>query len=101
MGKHAGLPWDCILSAELFHHYKRDPEIYKGAAQLLGLPIEQVMMTAAHKDDLKAARETGMRTAFVPRPGEHGPDRDIDTTNEDWIDVYASTFEELADKMGC
>ncbi len=25
MAKHAGLPWDCVISAELFHHYKPDP----------------------------------------------------------------------------
>ena len=24
----ASLPWDCILSAELFRHYKPDPEVY-------------------------------------------------------------------------
>lgn len=101
MGKYAGLPWDCILSAELFHHYKRDPEVYQGAAEMLGIPIEQMMMTAAHKDDLKSAKATGAKTAFVPRPGEHGPEREIDTTNEDWIDVYASSFEELAEKLGC
>ncbi len=101
MGKYAGLPWDCILSAEIFHHYKRDPEVYKGAAEILGLPIEQVMMTAAHKNDLKAAKETGMKTAFVPRPGEHGAARDVDTSNEDWIDVYACSFEKLAEKLGC
>ncbi len=100
MGKYAGLPWDCILSAELFHHYKPDPEAYKGAADLLGLPIEQVMMTAAHKDDLKAAREVGMKTAFVPRPDERGPKGNVDTSNEDWIDVYATDFNDLATKLG-
>jgi 2-haloacid dehalogenase len=100
MAKFGGLPWDCILSAELFHHYKRDPEVYKGAAELLELPIEQVMMTAAHKDDLKAASETGMKTAFVPRPKERGPDVTIDTSNEDWIDVYAKDMEDLASKLG-
>src|SRR6202051_3478740 len=44
MAKHAGLPWDLILSAELFEHYKPDPETYLGAARLLCLPPEQVMM---------------------------------------------------------
>ena len=28
MAKHAGLPWDCILSAELFGAYKPDPATY-------------------------------------------------------------------------
>jgi 2-haloacid dehalogenase len=100
MAKNGGLPWDCVLSAELFRHYKRDPEVYKGAAQLLGLPIEQVMMVAAHKDDLDAARKTGMKTAFVPRPKEHGPERTIDTSSESWMDVTASSMEDLAEKLG-
>jgi len=35
MAKFAGLPWDLVLSAELFEHYKPDPETYLGAAKLL------------------------------------------------------------------
>jgi 2-haloacid dehalogenase len=100
MAKWGGLPWDCILSAELFKRYKRDPKVYQGAAKLLGLPNDQVMMVAAHKFDLKSAQEAGLRTAFVPRPGEHGPDVEIDTTNEDWLDVYATDFNDLAVKLG-
>ena len=100
MAKWGELPWDCILSAELFKAYKRDPKVYQGAANLLGLPYDQVMMVAAHKFDLKSAREAGLRTAFVPRPGEHGPDVEVDTTNEDWLDVYATDFNDLAVKLG-
>ena len=100
MAKWAGLPWDCILSAELAHHYKPDPETYLMAADILGLEPSKVMMTAAHKGDLKAARAQGLKTAFVPRPFEHGPRREIDTSPEDWIDVVASDFEDLALKMG-
>ena len=59
MGKFAGMPWDLILSAELFEHYKPDPETYLGAAKLLCLPPEQVMMVAAHNNDLKAAQKLG------------------------------------------
>ena len=65
MAKFAGLPWDLILSAELFEHYKPDPETYLGAAKLLCLPPEQVMMVAAHNQDLKAAQKLGLKTAFV------------------------------------
>ena len=100
MAKWAGLPWDAILSAELARHYKPDPETYLMAADILGLDPPEVMMTAAHKGDLKAARAQGLRTAFVPRPLEHGPGRDIDTSPEDWIDVVATDFEDLALKMG-
>ena len=100
MAKYAGLPWDCILSAELARHYKPDPKTYLMAADILGLEPPQVMMTAAHKGDLNAARALGLKTAFVPRPFERGPRAEIDTSPEDWIDVVARDFEDLALKMG-
>src|SRR3569833_2214300 len=56
MAKFAGLPWDLVLSAELFAHYKPDSEVYLGAARLLGLAPAEVMMVAAHNSDLKAAQ---------------------------------------------
>ena len=102
MGKYAGLPWDCILSAELFGHYKPDPEVYLGAAKLLGPSPSQVMMTAAHMDDLKAAKKQGLRTALVTRPLEFGGKRKADTAEdgEGIVDVIASDFMDLAAKMG-
>ena len=100
MAKYGGLPWDCILSAELARHYKPDPETYLFAADILGLEPSEVMMTAAHKGDLNAARAQGLKTGFVPRPGEHGPDVEIDTTPEDWIDVMGSDFNDFAKNMG-
>jgi 2-haloacid dehalogenase len=100
MAKHAGLPWDCILSAELMRHYKPDPEVYRGAAELLGLKPPQVMMVAAHKEDLRAARAVGLRTAFVPRPMEYGPRRRVDAAVEGWLDLVASDFVDLASKLG-
>jgi 2-haloacid dehalogenase len=100
MAKHASLPWDCILSAELAKHYKPDPETYLMAADILGLEPSQVMMSAAHKGDLKAARKQGLKTAFIPRPMERGPRHEIDISSEDWIDVVATDFNDLAAKMG-
>jgi 2-haloacid dehalogenase len=99
MAKHARLPWDCVLSAELFRHYKPDPEAYLGAAQLLGLAPQEVMMVAAHKDDLRAARACGLRTAFVPRPREYGPKVGVDVSPDPAFDVHARDFVELAKKM--
>jgi 2-haloacid dehalogenase len=72
MAKNAHLPWDCILSAELFRHYKPDPEVYLGAASLLALPPCQIMMVAAHHEDLLAASRLGFSTAFIYRPREFG-----------------------------
>jgi 2-haloacid dehalogenase len=101
MAKFAGLPWDLIMSAELFEHYKPDPETYLGAAGLLCLPPEQVMMVAAHNNDLKAAQSHGLKTAFVARPTEYGPlqKRDFEATGE-W-DIVAKDFGGIADRMGC
>ena len=101
MAKHAGLPWDCFLSADLIGHFKSDPESYLAAARLLGLEPEQVMMVAAHKADLEAASGVGLRTAFVPRPAETGPDRPYDGEFEAKFDFNASDFHELASQLGC
>lgn len=99
MAKNAGLPWDAVLSAELARHYKPDPEVYQTAADLLGLPIHRVMMVAAHKGDLRAAKATGMRTAYVPRPLEYGPGRTVETSPDPDFDVTASDFLELAEVL--
>src|SRR5580658_8124245 len=56
MAKHAGLPWDLILSAELARHYKPDREAYLTAVGLLELKPGEVMMCAAHSNDLMSAR---------------------------------------------
>ena len=102
MAKNAGLPWDCVLSAELFGHYKPDPEVYLGAVKLLGPAPAQVMMVAAHLGDLDAARKLGLRTALVTRPLEYGPTKKADTAadGEGKVDVIASDFVDLATKLG-
>ncbi|HXV06465.1 MAG TPA: haloacid dehalogenase type II [Burkholderiales bacterium] len=99
MAKHAGLPWDCVLSAELFGRYKPDPETYRGAAVLLGLKPREVMMVAAHPDDLAAARRCGLRTAFVPRPREHGTARASQPPANAGFDIIASDFIDLARQL--
>ncbi len=100
MAKFGGLPWDCILSAELMKHYKPDPETYLGAADLLGLRPDEVMMVAAHKGDLRSAQKVGLKAGFVPRPKEFGPEREVDTTPESDFDVNATDFNDLAAKLG-
>lgn len=99
MAKRAGLRWDAILSAELFRRYKPDPEVYIGAASLLGLEPGEVMMVAAHPDDLEAGRSVGLRTAYVHRPFEHGRARYLGVPKEAGFDVYAADFGELASKL--
>ena len=99
MAKHAGLPWDAVLSAELFHHYKPDREVYLGAAGLLGCKPAEVMMVAAHVGDLKAARACGLRTGFIYRPNEFGPSVQADTAGREEFDVAALDLLDLAQKL--
>ena len=100
MAKNAGLPWDVILSAEIFHHYKPDPEAYLGAADILGLKPAQVLMVAAHKDDLRHASQQGLRTALVLRPNEYGKGKHPDPSPEPDFDINAKDFVELAEQLG-
>lgn len=100
MAKNAGLPWDCILSSELARHYKPDKEVYLMAASLLGLEPDEVMMTAAHRDDLEAARSFGLKTAFISRPLEFGTERKADTASQGEFDVVAESIIDLAQKLG-
>jgi 2-haloacid dehalogenase len=101
MAKNAGLPWDLILGSEIFEHFKPDPETYLGAARLLSMQPGEVMMVAAHNGDLKAAQSHGLKTAFVPRPSEYGPNqkRDFEATGE-WT-MVVKDFNDLATRLGC
>ena len=100
MAKRAGLPWDAILAAEIAQTYKPSPEAYLRNAEALMLEPEQVCLVAAHNSDLAAARGCGLRTAFIPRPTDHGPDQTTDLgPEEDW-DAGASDMERLATQLG-
>jgi 2-haloacid dehalogenase len=100
MAKHAGLPWDCILGAELVRHYKPDREVYQSAADFLDLPPGDVMMVAAHLGDLRAAKTVGLKTAFVPRPLEYGPAGKPDLKGDASVDLSATDFNDLASRLG-
>jgi 2-haloacid dehalogenase len=101
MAKFAGLPWDCIFSADIVQHYKPDPETYRGVINLLDLAPNAAMIVAAHNYDLRHGRIHGMRTAYVNRPTEHGPNQKTDLrAEEDW-DIVVDNFDELANKLGC
>jgi 2-haloacid dehalogenase len=100
MAKNAGLPWDLILSAELAKHYKPDREVYLTAVDLLGLQPGQVMMVAAHTNDLDAARSFGLKTGFVYRPHEYGPSRQGDKASPGQFDAVAKDIVDLAAQLG-
>jgi 2-haloacid dehalogenase len=101
MAKRAGLPWDCVLSAEVFRAYKPDPATYLGVAKIFDVPPAQVMLVATHHDDLEAARSFGLCTAYVERPLEWGsPDLKDDSpqAGNDW---HSTSLLDLADQLGC
>ena len=101
MAKRAGLPWDCVLSAEVFRAYKPAPETYLGVARVFDLAPAQVMLVAAHHDDLAGARACGLRTAYIERPLEFGAGHIKDVAPRPDNDLHCSSISQLADVLGC
>lgn len=97
MAKAAGLPWDCVLSAEMFNAYKPDPATYLGVAKIFDVRPDQVMLVAAHQHDLDAARECGLLTAYIERPFEFGTDQIKDVSPHPENTFHASTITGLCD----
>jgi len=100
MARHGGLPWDCVLSAELFRAYKPSPAVYRGAADLLGIAPGELLMVAAHPSDLAAAQRAGLKTAYVERPLERGPGGAPENSAGQRFDWVASDFIDLAAQLG-
>ena len=96
MAKRAGLPWDCILSAEVFRAYKPDPATYLGVARVFDLAPSEVMLVAAHQDDLAAARACGLQTAYIERPAEFGLAQVKDVSPDPANTLHARDFLDLA-----
>ena len=101
MAKHADLPWDAVMSPDVYGAYKPSPKVYNNASKLLGLKTDQVMMVAAHTGDLEASAREGLATAFVHRPFEHGAHRLVKMPDTSNFDVAATDFNDLADQLGC
>ena len=101
MAKRAGLPWDCILSAEVFRAYKPHPSTYLGVAKLFDLEPAEVMLVAAHQDDLAAARNCGLQSAYIERPHEFGTDQRKDVSPNPANTMHAANLLALSDLFGC
>jgi 2-haloacid dehalogenase len=101
MAKRAGLPWDCVLSAEVFRAYKPDPATYLGVARVFDIAPPRVMLVAAHHDDLAGARACGLRTAYVERALEFGPSHPKDVSPQPGNDLHSASLSDLADQLGC
>lgn len=100
MARDADLPWDVIIGSDMTRTYKPLTQAYLRTAEFLDLHPGEVMLAAAHNNDLHAAREAGLATAFIARPTEYGPDQTADLAPEgDW-DLVASSIPELARGLG-
>lgn len=99
MARHGGLPWDCMLSAEVFRAYKPDPRVYLGVAEVFDVAPCDVMMVAAHQDDLAAARACGLQTAYVERRLEFGAAHPKDVSPDPANTLHARDFIDLADQL--
>lgn len=101
MAKRAGLPWDCVLSAEVFRAYKPDPRTYLGVAEVFDVSPAEVMLVAAHQDDLAAARACGLATAYIERPLEFGAAHVKDVSPDPANTWHARDLVGLAEQLGC
>jgi 2-haloacid dehalogenase len=100
LAKHAELPFDAVLTGELVHAYKPSVQVYRAASTYLGFPPGEIMMVAAHKFDLKAAKAAGFKTAYIPRPLEIGLETKVDRSPETFIDIVADDLMDLSGKIG-
>lgn len=100
------IPFSHLFSAEMFGTYKPSPKVYLGAADKLHLPPQQCAMVAAHLGDLRAAKQTGLQTIYVERPGEEDWDEEqvAKAREEGWVDLWIGSqtkgFITLAERLG-
>jgi 2-haloacid dehalogenase len=99
LARRNALSWDAILGAEFARDYKPKAVVYQSAASAFDCEPAQVLMVAAHSDDLAAAARAGLRTAHVARPDEKGPGRG-EAGPRGPVDVAARDLLDLADRLG-
>jgi 2-haloacid dehalogenase len=99
VGRRNNLPWDAILGSEIAQGYKPQPKVYLMTCEAFNLKPEQVMMCAAHSDDLASAQKLGLRTGHIGRPGEGGPGTG-ESAPKYSFDVVGKNFNDFADKLG-
>ncbi len=86
------LPWDVTFGADMFRTYKPDKKIYLGAAAFLALETAEILMVAAHNQDLEAAQKLGLKTCFVQRSTE-------DPKPTSTYDFVVDNFKQLAQNL--
>ncbi len=91
--------WDAILGSDIARDFKPKPAVYLMAADALNLQPREVMMVAAHSNDLRQAASNGLRTAHVARVGENGPGTG-ESSPQVRVDFAARSMEDLASQLG-
>ncbi|RJS95227.1 haloacid dehalogenase type II [Salinisphaera sp. Q1T1-3] len=97
--RHAGIHWDCILSAENFRRYKPDAATYLGVAEIFDCRPQEIMMVATHQNDLDAAAGFGLQTAYIERPQEFGADAPKTASAPGDNDCHARDLIDLASQL--
>ncbi|MBW4034342.1 MAG: haloacid dehalogenase type II [Proteobacteria bacterium] len=100
LARRNGFPWDVTFGSDMFRHYKPDAEVYLGACDFLGLAPDDVMLAAAHNDDLAAAASFGLRTAFISRPAEFGAATGDRARASGAWDIVVDSVGALAEALG-
>lgn len=90
----AGLRWHLLLSAVEAKAHKPDPAVYRLAVDASGIPPQRLLMVAAHAWDLRGARDTGTRCAYVARPVGEPPSPAGD------FDLHVDSLPALAGQLG-
>jgi 2-haloacid dehalogenase len=85
---HHGIPFDAVISVAAAGSFKPHIATYSKAAEILGLPKDQVLFVANHAFDCIGAKSAGMRAAFIDRRRRpfgmtpHQPDIIVPTMTE-------------------
>lgn len=91
--EHHGVPFDRVISVAEANSFKPHVATYAKAAELIGLPMHEILFVANHTFDCIGAKAAGMRTAFIDRrqrPFGRTPHQP---------DILVQTMTELAELM--
>ena len=102
MTKHAGLPFDAILSTELARTAKPAPAAFQLGGRLpsASRPSRSCSWRATSTTCGRRVSSACGRPSWAGRT-KFGPDGDPDATPEPWCDLNVADFLELAEAMGC
>ena len=100
LARRNGLVFDAVLGAGFSRDYKPKPALYRDAVAALGLSAGEILMVAAHSDDLAAAAREGLATAHIARPHENGP-AGGETAPRGPVTYAARDLADLARQLAC